>query len=255
MAFGKRVLFVQPDTDLTYARKEAENVINLLEANVLQGSVHVQDLMDRVRIFQPHLIVFSAHGTEDGILLSDGIVGAELLKPIISMSDVECVYLNTCDSIGTATKIHNELPVFFIFNVAEVPDQSAFVSMSAFAYHLNNGVGYQRAWFLAKSAGNSELLFLPDMTEPNMPKEPQEKPIGINEKPKLNGNGRLENLHDEVVQLGYLVYGNERWKLPGLINTVTNLQRDVSFIKTAVWLLVLLVFLMLIGGVLIWLQG
>lgn len=254
MSFEKRVLFVQPDTELVYARKEAEDVINLLDANVLQGSVHLKDLMDRVRTFQPQLIIFSTHGSKDGILLSDGIIGADLLKPILTMSDVECVYLNTCDSIVTATRIWNELPVFFVFNVAEVPDRNAFVSMSTFAYHLDKGLGYQRAWFQSKSAGNTELLFLPSMAKFNMQTERPEKPSG-NGKSKFNGNGRLENLHDEVVQLGYLLYGNDRWKLPGLIDTVTSLQRDVSFIKTAVWLLVLLVFLMLIGGIMVWFQS
>lgn len=249
---------MQPDTELVYARKEAEQVINLLEANLLNGVVHLDDLMDRVRTFQPELIIFSTHGSGDGILLSDGIVGANLLKPILSMSNVECVYLNTCDSILTATRIHNELPVFFVFNVSEVPDRDAFVSMSAFAYHLDKGSGYQTAWFKSKSAGNTDLLFLPSVTEPNMSKDASKngsETRGSDGHPRINGNGRLDNLHDEVVQLGYLVYGNDKWKLPGLVNTVTSLQRDVSFIKTAVWLLVLLVFLMLIGGILVWFQG
>lgn len=246
MPFKKRVLFVQPDTELVYARKEAEQVINLLDANVLQGSVHLDDLTERVHSFQPQLIIFSTHGKEEGILLSDGIVGADLLKPILTTAPVEAVYLNTCESFMTASLIHDQLPVFLAFNVTDVPDRNAFVAMSTFAYHLDKGLSYQKALHKAKSAGNPGLLFLPNMSE-----SPMTNGNG-NDKPKLNGNGRLENLHDTVVELGYLVYGNEKWKLPGLVSTVQNLQRDVSFIKTATSLIAVLMIIMLVVIILAW---
>lgn len=253
--FNKRVLFVQPDTELFYAAKEAENVINLLDANLLSGNVHVDDLVDRVRSFQPNLIIISSHGTEDGILLSDGIIDASNLKNIFSTSEnLECVYLNTCSSVQTAVKIHRSLPVEFIFSLSEVPDLHAFVTMSTFAYHLSQGNTYGSAWYDSKGGNGSDFMYLPNMAklqgfgsgEDMSPQEDKDT------RPKINGDGRLDNIHDEVVQLGYLIYGNEKWNLPGLVNSVASLQRDVSFIKTAVWLLVLLVFLLLIGLVMIW---
>ena len=248
MPFEKRVLFVQPDTELVYARKEAEQVINLLDANVLQGSVHLDDLIERVHSFQPQLIIFSTHGKEEGILLSDGIIGADLLKPILTTAPVEAVYLNTCESFMTASMIHDQLPVFFAFNVTDVPDRNAFVAMSTFAYHLDKGLSYHKALSKAKSAGNPGLLFLPNMAELHMANGNGNG----NGKPKLNGNGRLENLHDTVVELGYLVYGNDKWKLPGLVNTVETLQKDVSFIKTATSLIAILMVIMLVVIILAW---
>jgi hypothetical protein len=250
----KRVLFVQPDTELFYAAKEAEQVVNLLDANILTGSVHVDDLVNRVRDFQPQLIIISSHGKNDGILLSDGIIGPSDLKKIFSTSDsLECVYLNTCSSVRTALSIHRSMPVDFIFSLAEVPDKHAFVSMSTFAYHISEGHTYGSAWFESKGGNGSDFMFLPSVAALRGNGDGENMPLEDNEsRPNINGDGRLNNIHDEVVQLGYLIYGNEKWQLPGLVNSVASLQRDVSFIKMAVWLLVLLVFLILIAGIVAW---
>lgn len=253
--FDKRVLFVQPDTELFFAAKEAEGVINLLDANLLSGDVHVDDLIERVRSIQPHLIIISSHGRDDGILLSDGIIDPSNLKRIFSTSNnLECVYLNTCSSVQTAIKIHRVLPVEFIFSLADVPDLHAYVSMSTFAYHLSQGDTYGSAWFQSKGGNGSDFMYLPNMIRLQGDELGDDMPSREDRdvRPKINGDGRLDNIHDEVVQLGYLIYGNEKWNLPGLVNSVASLQRDVSFIRTAIWLLVLLVFLLLIGLVIIW---
>jgi hypothetical protein len=164
MPFEKKVLFVQPDTELFYAAKEAEQVVNLLDANLLTGSVRVNDLVDRIREFQPQLIIISSHGKDDGILLSDGIIGSSNLKKIFSTSDdLECVYLNTCSSILVAVAIHKAMPVDFVFSLAEVPDKHAFVSMSTFAYHLSEGHTYGSAWFESRGGNGSGFMFLPSV--------------------------------------------------------------------------------------------
>jgi len=251
MPYGKRVLFVQPDTDLFYSAKEAEQVVNLLDANLLSGNVDINDLINRVRQYQPQLIIFSSHGTQEGILLSDGIIGAEELAPILGTSTVECVYLNTCNSVKTALKIHGVLPVDFIFTLSGVPDRNAFITMATFAYHLSQGCSYGSAWFESRGGATSDFMLLPNIVLFTKNSGSNVKTNNDNEKPTKNdnGNGRLDNIHDEVVQLGYLIYGNEKWQLPGLVNSVNSLQRDVSFIKTAVLLIVLLTFLVIVGGI------
>ena len=254
MSFDKKVLFVQPDTELFYAAKESEQVINLLDANMLTGSVHVNDLVNRVRAIQPHLIIISSHGKENGVLLSDGIIGPSDLKKIFSTSDnLECVYINTCRSVKTAINIHRALPVDFIFSLADVPDQHAFVSMSTFAYHLSEGHTYGSAWFESKGGNGSDFMFLPSVDSLRRSVVCEEMPSMDEDRPKVDSNGRLDNIHDEVVQLGYLIYGNEKWDLPGLVNTVKGLQNDVAFIKAAVIILIaMMLILILVGSTIIW---
>jgi hypothetical protein len=245
MPFDKRVLFVQPETELFYAAKEAEQVINLLDANLLSGKVELDDLINRVRDFQPQLIIISSHGRDDGILLSDGIIGAEQLAPIFSTSDVECVYLNTCSGIRTALQLHIVMPVDFIFSIAEVPDRNAFITMSAFAFHLSEGLAYSSAWLESRGGSGNDFMLLPNVIKMRKPDTGDTMTVG---RPKLNGDGKLEDIHDEVTKLAYVIYGDERSRFPGLIDTVMTLKKDVTFIRMASSVLIVLMALILIGG-------
>jgi len=248
-----RTLFVQPDTDLFYAAKESEQVVNLLDANLLTGSVRVNDLLNRVREIQPHLIIISSHGKESGVLLSDGIIGPSDLKKIFSTSDnLECVYLNTCSSVKTAIAIHRAMPVDFIFSLAEVPDQHAFVSMSTFAYHLSEKHTYGSAWFESRGGNGSDFMLLPSMIDLRGLESGDDMPsIHGESRPRVDSNGRLNNIHDEVIELTRVVYGDERSRFPGLIDSVQKLQKDLSFVRTAVSVLIVLVAITMIAGLIV----
>jgi hypothetical protein len=250
MAFNKKVLFVRPETDLFYANQEANEVVNLLGAKLLSGTVTHESLMTSVRQNQPQILIISSHGNDEGILLSDGIIGPELLKPILGMSNIELVYLNTCSSRLTAMKIYNELPVNFICTISKTPDRTAFITMTAFAHHLRNGLDYPQAWFRSRAAGNVNFFFVPkiDMSTEAMTMENFNK----DRPPKINGNGELENIHEEVVRLSYLMYGNPKWNLQGLIPSIAQMQKDISLIRTLVYILTALI-LMTFVGVLVWL--
>lgn len=248
MPFRKPCLFIAPATDLYYAPKEAEAVVNLLHANLLNGRVEIGDLIERVRQVQPALLIISTHGNQDGILLSDGVIGADLLKPILSTTPVECVYLNTCESLATAMKIHNELPTAFVSTIAPLPDKTAYVTMEAFAYHLNEGRNYIEAWLRSKTAGNTNFLFLPSsrVTEPIMATEHIYRP------PERNSNGEIKDLHEEVDRLATLIYGDEKWNLPGILPTLAKLQKDMQQIRILLGLLVLLACLSLLAVAVQW---
>ncbi len=252
MAYNKRVLFVRPETDLFYANEEANEVVNTLGAKLLSGSVTHENLMAKVRQIQPQVLIISSHGNEDGILLSDGIIGPELLKPILGMSNIELVYLNTCSSRLTAMKIYNELPVNFICTISETPDRTAFITMTAFAHHLKNGLDYPQAWFRSRAAGNVNFFFVPriDMSTGTMTMENFDRDKG--RPPKINGNGELEDIHEEVVRITYLMYGNPKWNLQGLIPSIAQMQKDISSIRTLVYILTSLILITFVG-VLVWL--
>ena len=250
MSFDKRTLLVAPETDLYYSGKETEAVVNTLGANLLNGNVEIEDLLDRIRTLQPELIIFSSHGTKDGILLSDGIVGADVLKPILGTTRAECVYLNTCDSSETARKIHGELPVTFIASVQEVPDQRSFVTMSAFAHHLSQGKSYQNAWILSRAGNDVDSQFFPPASNPFrdsdiMGREGETARQYYTGPTKRNGNGEIADLHEEVSRLSYLIYGNKQWNLTGILPTIAKLQRDCHQVRLLLILLLALVALLM----------
>ncbi len=248
MPFGKSVLFVAPATDLHYASKETEEIVNLLHANLLNGRVEIGDLIERVRKVQPALLIISAHGNQDGILLSDGPVGADLLKPILGTANVECIYLNTCESLATAMAIHNELPTAFISTIEPIPDKTAYVTMTAFAHHLDQGCSYVDAWFQSKAAGNRTLLFLPALEGEHKRQDGKadmsRAPEYMHPSPR-NSNGEIEDIHEEVDRLSALVYGSERWNSPGILPTLTRLERDINQVR--ILLILVLIFMLLLA--------
>jgi len=249
MPFLKNCLLVAPDTDLYYSSKEIESVVNLLHANLLNGTVHVNDLIDRVRLVQPNLLIISSHGTNEGIALSDGIVGADLLKPILSTAPLECVFLNTCEGYETASRIHNEIPVAFISSIAEVPDREAYVTMSTFAYHLSVGETYRVSWFKSRAASDGDLIFLPNM---NYSAKEDESGMFSNKKKedettvnRKTDNGDSSDIYEKVRRLEALIYGSERWNSTGILPTLTKLERGFNQIRILLILLLVLISLII----------
>lgn len=249
MGFSKSVLFVTPDTDLYYAQAEAETVVNLLHANLLSGKVEIGDLIARVRQVQPALLIISTHGGPEGILLSDGYAGADLLKPILSTTPVECVYLNTCESLETAMAIHNELPTAFVATIQPVPDKTAYVTMTAFAYHLERGLGYVDAWHKSKAAGNRNFLFLPAAPSAATPMNRITA-----QPPQRNGDGEIKSLHEEVERLAIIMYGDERWNVEGVLPRLAKIERNTQRILILLGLLLLLGCLLVLALGMQWLQ-
>lgn len=257
MPFRKPCLFVAPDTNLYYARVEAETVVNLLHANLLSGKVEIGDLIERVRSVQPQLLIVSTHGSPDGILLSDGYAGADLLKPILSTTPVECMYLNTCESLETAMAIHNELPTALVATIQPVPDKTAYVTMTAFAYHLERGLSYVDAWYRSKAAGNRNFLFLPSAAGGGLPAQagpaaPPQMSQAILRPPERNGNGEIQNLHEEVERLAIVMYGDDKWNVEGVLPRLAKIERNTQRILTLLGLLFLLGCLLLVALGVVW---
>jgi len=249
MTFAKRVLFVAPATDLNYSSEEADNVINTLNANQLSGHVTLSDLLGRIRSYQPIILIISSHGFKEGIQLSDGLVDAGSLKSIITTSPLELVYLNTCESINTALRIHAELPIEFISTIHELPDASAFVTMTTFAHHLSRGESYVDAWYMSKGAGDRSFIYLPKIVRKDgyvATSEVHTQP------PKVNANGRLEDPSAELMRLGYLIYGNEKWDIQGLIPRARKLEKDIIFLRITLAILAGLMLLLSLGVIWHW---
>jgi len=242
MSFGKRTLIVVPETDLEYSSREAERIVNILGANLLSGKVTLDRLIDTIRTFKPQVLIISTHGSQEGILLSDGHIGADLLKPILSTVPIELVYLNTCESYDTANAIYNELPTAFISSIRPVQDRTAYVTMTTFAHHLANGMSYVDAWRKSRAAGDNSFNFWPSSglkDQSHMPnKEPEVRQT------TRNGNGEIADLHEEVSRLSYIIFGNDQWNLPGMLPQITKLQRDCNQVRILLILLIVLALLL-----------
>ena len=234
---------VMPDTDLKYVSDELESVVNILGAQLLSGSVGLKQLIDKIRTYRPQLIIISSHGSMEGILLSDGYINADLLKPILSTTPVELVYLNTCDSYAIADQIFNELPTAFACSLREVEDRLAYVTMATFAHHLSAGKSYVDAWLLSRKGGSGNFAFWPSASTVTG-STPMPKITNENSGTTRNGMGQIDNLHEEVSRLSYLIFGNEEWQIPGLLPTTAKLQARCNQVTLLLILLIILVALL-----------
>lgn len=229
-------LVVAALTSEEYAQSEISALVNILDADLLLGSDATSRRLQEMLNSQPWKIIwFVGHGTEHGVSLFDGPIGSGTLTSFIKSTRPELVVINTCSSLNVAMDIYNEVATNFICTVQDVPDNLAFFTGKQMAINLSRGMSYKNAYLMSKSGQNRTYLFLPGANG-MAPKEPEES-----SKSTRNGNGDIEDLHEEVSRLSYLIYGNEKWNIPGILPAIAKLQRDSNQIRLLLILLVMLV--------------
>lgn len=154
-----KVLLVSPTTELEYRDEEIAAVVNYLKPTLLSGNVSVTSLMEHARL-QWDLIWIASHGTDKGILLSDGILPISQLTTIVRNSGAKAMFINTCDSLSSALTIHDELGISIVCTVSQVPDLVAYITGESFARHLAAGESVQQAYESSKPGDNKQYIYL-----------------------------------------------------------------------------------------------
>ena len=75
----KTILISPYQRDLTRVPDEVEDVANLLNARIVQGTVDLARFFRELSGGQWELIWIASHGNEEGIQLSDGIISGDTL--------------------------------------------------------------------------------------------------------------------------------------------------------------------------------
>lgn len=213
-----RTLVVAPKTDLLFVDDEVQQVINLMEGKVLQGSqANIHGLLHILD--EPFDILwFATHGDEKGVYLSDGILSTSEITTLARSAGVQLVVLNTCSSRAIALGIYDELRIRLVCTLKKVPDRAAFITATVFARKIKQGLSFRQAFEAAKPGQNTTYLFLPEK-ETSMP--PVDKKRVVED--DMSSLVVLVNRLYEIVITGNADYGTE-----GLIPIVKKLSEQVD---------------------------
>jgi hypothetical protein len=242
-----RVLVVAPETDLTLVRDEVTAVVNSLGANILQGFVTADMVLNKVTEGW-NVLWFMTHGTEEGILLSDGPLNASALTTLARAADAGLVVLNTCQSINVAMQVYNELQVSVVCTLSNVPDREAFFTGKLLAKELAKGKSYLDAYLDSKPGQTERYIFLQGRYK--------EKEQAVAVSSNLHSSGSSQNkgdLQDAIRRLDALVSGDSTWGQQGLVHIVRELLekmekvgRDILVLRMGMIGLLILNFIVLV---------
>lgn len=225
-----RTLVIAPRTNLVLVEDEVSAVVNALGASILQGPVTARDVLEKIAEGWD-IIWFMTHGTEDGIMLFDGPLSASSLTTFIRTSEARLVVLNTCESIGVALEIHNELLTNLVCTLREVPDRDAYFTGKQLAMHLARGKTFSQAYLAAKPGQNQNYIFLVGKERDAQTNALTSVPI-----PAVRPSD-TKDYAEQIKRLDALVSGDMLWGQEGLVHTVRSLLKEVNDIKRAILVL------------------
>lgn len=219
-----RVLLVAPDSSMEYGRVEVDRVVTALRPTLISGAVTVSRLLD---VREGHKCVwFIAHGGEDGIELSDGVMmSLGVLGSVVSAQGASLVVLNTCESLMLAQALNQSLGVAVVATVGKVGDLQAYVTGAAFAGALASGNNAADAYAIARPIRNSDYIFIPGGGR-------------VGEKYRTGGGvieeERLRQVEDGLRLLKWRIEGNNEYGLKGLGGAMEGLEERLDRIEAQI---------------------
>lgn len=146
-----RVLLIAPRVGLG-ADEEVQRVINWLHPDrVLLGTVTADEVLDVLGLAPYEVIWFAAHGSSQGIEMSDGMLKTNDLVQLLRGRQVQCIFLNTCDSVSVAIRLHDAIKTAAVVaTAAEVDDAVAARTGALFAEYVAQGKSWREAYELSK---------------------------------------------------------------------------------------------------------
>jgi len=159
-----KVLFVAPRQNLPSVDEEIQNVLRSgLAVTPLLGDVRLPELMREIRSGHYDVLWFAAHGSAEGVQLSDQLLTAEELVPLVR-DRFSLIVLNSCSSLLVAQLLQIEANVGVICTLMEVADRQAFITGSQFAAHLHETGNIITAYLASIPGRNRSYLFLPSLS-------------------------------------------------------------------------------------------
>lgn len=154
------ILLVAPRTDLEYVDEEIKRVVNFLRPRVLLGVVTLSQVVDELQNYPIDIVWFASHGTEQGITLSDGHLTATMLAQLLKNTPPKLVFVNTCSSLPIIMELHDAVGCMVIGTICDVPDREAFVTGSALARALGQGMDPTEAYNISRPSQNRKYIML-----------------------------------------------------------------------------------------------
>lgn len=163
MVLVVRCLLIAPRLGLAHADEEVQRVVNWLHPQkVLLGNVTIEEVLDALGLGPYDLIMFVAHGTQEGILLSDGLLATSDLIQLLRGSGVQCIFLNSCSSVLVAIRLHDAIQSAAVVATATAVDDAVAMRTGAlFAQYVAAGKSWREAYELSKR-GDNEYVYIND---------------------------------------------------------------------------------------------
>lgn len=155
-----KTLLIAPRTDLPNVDAEVQAVLRSgLDVTPRLGDVRHVDVLTDVTSGEYDCFWHAGHATKDGLLLTDGILSASELTPLIR-NRFDLVVLNSCDSLLTAQMLQNETGAAVVATIVAVPDRLAFQTGALFARELARTGDISTAYQAAKPGNNRQYVLL-----------------------------------------------------------------------------------------------
>lgn len=157
-----RVLLIAPRVALG-TDEEVQRVINWLHPQkVMLGTVTADEVLDALGAGPYDVIWFASHGTSEGIELSDGLLKTNDLVQLLRGRQVHLIFLNTCDSVAVAIRLHDAIKsAAVVATAAEVDDGVAARTGALFAEYVALGKSYREAYELSKPV-DTDYVYIND---------------------------------------------------------------------------------------------
>ena len=253
MSIDWNILLVVPRTNLELADAEVTEIVNSLHPRLYQGHVTVSGIIDHLRErdqdnneIKWDLIYVISHAHGDGIELSDQeLLTVSTMTALVRAAPGARWFLNTCDTMELALRIHSQIETEFVFNVKQVPDLEAFLVAKNMAYHLTQGKSFYNAYLESRLGENSKLMYLPGDPRRNR---------GRTRMSDLMDDNRFEKMADELDRIVALIDGSARYDNAGIIPTMKVLgerqdrsQANIFFLRVVFALMMVINFFMLLA--------
>lgn len=225
-----RTLLAAPESQVALpgARQEVQRVVNSgLDVRLMQGTVTSTDLLDAMLDGNYELLYIAAHGTEEGVLFSDGLLSSSALTGVVRARHVTFVYLNTCSSLAVAKLINEQTGAGVVCTISEIGDASAFRTGALFARVLAETGDFEHAYELSKPGNSTEYHYLPP--KENVLMSPPSTTIEIQLRQLLESSRDLDGrLHGVDKRLALVEAGQEetRRELGRLASQLDELKQN-----------------------------
>jgi hypothetical protein len=216
----KTLVIAPRHPDLLMADDEVMQVVNTLDAKLLQGAqATITGLLAILREGWD-IVWLVTHANEQGWYLSDGLVNASEMTTMVRSCGAILTVMNTCSSYEVAHTIHRELGTAFVCTIRPVPDRTAFITGTVFAQKIAAGLDFQTAYEAAKPGQNSTYTFLAArgtvMASP------------YDHRPQAGAAGdEISMIKDSLRRLEALVSGNPQWNVTGVVPELRDIRTEV----------------------------
>jgi hypothetical protein len=216
----KRILILAAnpkDTDRLRLEEEIRELENILEAAKYRDkfelkaklAVRRQDLHNVMLKFCPNIVIFSGHGSKEGIILEDDAGKSHTISPealadffSIFVESVECVILNACYTEDQARGIARHIP--YVMGMREgIDDKLAIKFSTSVVAAIVDGWSYDDAFKLGRNA-----IWMHEKNKADMPKHLI---------PVLIGPDNKEELPEYDIFISYN-YENVQWVKKNLVS-------------------------------------